>query len=349
MKIEKTSATSPAGEITLYTITNESGAKVTLSSLGAGIVAVEVPDRHGVLTDVAIGYTNPADYIADGPCAGKVPGRFANRIAKGHFTLDGKEYTLAINNGPNALHGGPTGFMNRIWASSADAADGKVVFTYRSADGEEGYPGNLDVTATYTWSDDNTLTLNLRATTDAPTVVNLTNHAYWNLEGHDSGSIFDHELQLACSRWLPTDDTLIPTGEIAPVAGTPMDFTAPKKIGRDIKASFPALDYGKGYDNCWVADGYEKGKMRTVAVLSSEPSGRVLEVSTTQPAAQVYTGNWLAGSPANKAGRSYNDYDGVAIECQNFPDAPNKPQFPSPVLRPGETFDETIAFSFKTK
>ena len=215
MKIEKTSATSPLGEITLYTLTNAQGGRVTLSSLGAGIVSVVVPDKNKVFTDIAIGYTNPADYIADGPCAGKVPGRFANRIAKGHFSIDGKEYSLAINNGPNALHGGPTGFMNRIWNSTADAVEGKVTFTYRSADGEEGYPGNLDVTATYTWSEDNTLTLNLKAQTDAPTVINLTNHAYWNLEGHDAGSVFDHEMQLACSKWLPTDDTLIPTGEIA--------------------------------------------------------------------------------------------------------------------------------------
>lgn len=349
MKIEKTSATSPMGEITLYTLTNASGASVTLSALGAGIVSVIVPDRCGVLTDVAIGYRNPADYIADGPCAGKIPGRFANRIAKGHFTLDGKEYTLAINNGPNALHGGPTGFMNRIWNSTADAASGTVTFSLHSEDGEEGYPGNLDVTATYCWTEDNTLTLKLSADTDAPTVINLTNHAYWNLEGHDSGNIFNHELQLNCSKWLPTDDTLIPTGEIAPVQGTPMDFTTAKKIGKDISEKFPALEYGKGFDNCWVADNCSKNEPVLIATLSSEPSGRVLEVLTTQPAVQVYTGNWLAGSPDNKAGRPYNDYDGVAIECQNCPDAPNKPQFPSPVLRPGEKYSETIVFSFKTK
>ena len=240
--------------------------------------------------------------------------------------------------------------MNRIWDSTADEAEDSVTFTRNSPDGEEGYPGTLKVKAKYTWSDDNVLTLRLQAETDAPTVINLTNHAYWNLEGHNSGSILDHELQLACSHYLPTDDTLIPTGEIAAVAGTPMDFTSPKKIGRDIKADFPALNYGKGYDNCWIADGPKrKGELRTVAILTSEPSGRVLEVSTTQPAAQVYTGNWLAGSPANKCGRSYNDYDGVAIECQNMPDAPNHADFPSAVLRPGEKYDETIRFSFKTK
>ena len=349
MKIEKTTATSKLGEITLYKLTNSAGASVTLSSLGAGIVAVEVPDRNGSLADVCIGYKNPADYIDDGPCAGKIPGRYANRIAKGHFTLDGKEYTLAINNGPNALHGGPTGFMNHIWNASADEAEGKVTFTLDSPDGDEGYPGNLKAKATYTWSDDNKLHLHLEAETDAPTVINLTNHAYWNLEGHNAGSIFDHEMWLGANRYLPTDDTLIPTGELASVTGTPMDFTAPKKIGRDIKQDFPALVYGKGYDNCWVVDDYHKGELKHVATLCSEPSGRVLEVSTTQPAAQVYTGNWLDGSPENKSGRSYEDYDGVAIECQNFPDAPNHPDFPNPVLRPGEKFDETIEFSFKTK
>jgi aldose 1-epimerase len=350
MKISRQTAPSPMGEITLYTLTNATGASVTLSSLGAGIVKTEVPDRNGKLDDVVIGYADPADYIADGPCAGKIPGRFANRIAKGHFTLDGKDYTLAINNGPNALHGGPTGFMNRIWDSEANAQEGTVTFYRTSPDGEEGYPGNLTVKATYAWTDDNVLTLRLQAETDAPTVINLTNHAYWNLEGHNAGSILDHELQLECSRYLPTDDTLIPTGEFAPVAGTPMDFTTPKKIGRDIKTDFPALNYGKGYDNCWVAHGpIRKGELKTVAILSSEPSGRILEVSTTQPAAQVYTGNWLAGSPANKAGRPYDDYDGVAIECQNMPDAPNHADFPSAVLRPGEKYDETIKFSFKTK
>ncbi len=227
------------GEITLYTLTNASGASVTLSTLGAGIVAVNVPDANGKMDDVCLGYANPADYLADGPCAGKVPGRYANRIARGHFTLDGQEYSLAINNGPNALHGGPTGFMNRIW--DAEEIGSGVRFTYHAPDGEEGYPGALTAVATYTWSDDNTLRLRLEADTDAPTVVNLTNHAYWNLDGHDSGSVLEHGMQMNCSRFLPTDDTLIPTGEIAPVAGTPMDFTVEKKLVRDIKADFPSL------------------------------------------------------------------------------------------------------------
>ncbi|MCM1077474.1 MAG: galactose mutarotase [Bacteroides sp.] len=346
MKIQTETITSPAGEIKLYTLTNHSGSSVTLSSLGAGIVAVRVPDCNGRIADIALGYKNPVSYLADGPCAGKIPGRFANRIALGKFTLDGKEYTLAINNGSNALHGGPTGFMNRIWDSNADG--NRVTFTYRSADGEEGYPGNLSVKAEYTWSDDDKLTLHITAESDAATVVNLTNHAYFNLDGENSGSVLDHELLLRASNYLPTDDTQIPTGEIAPVKDTPMDFTSFKAIGRDINADFHPLKVGKGYDHCWVIDDYEKGRLKEVAELRSNKSGRSLVISTTQPGMQVYTGNWLAGCPESISGGSYNDYDGVAIECQGFPDAPNKPGFPSPVLRPGEKYDETIVFKFNT-
>ena len=261
--------------------------------------------------------------------------------------MEGKTYQLAINNGPNALHGGPEGFQNQIWDSAIE--DGKVVFTRTSPDGEENYPGELKVKVIYSWNDDCELKLQLIAVTDKTTVVNLTNHAYFNLAGENSGSIFDHQLWLGCSHYLPTDDTLIPTGEIAPVAGTPMDFTQAKAIGRDIKTDFPALNYGKGYDNCWVVDDWKKGELKHVATLSEVKSGRVLEVFTTQPAAQVYTGNWLAGSPISKSGRSYNDYDGVAIECQGMPDAPNKPNFPCQQLRPGEEYKETIIFKFKTK
>ncbi len=345
MNIDKKVVASVHGDITLYTITNTAGASVTLSSMGAGIVAATVPGKDGSMADVVLGYTNPADYMADGPCAGKVPGRYANRIALGKFTVDGKQYQLAINNGPNALHGGPTGFCNHIWDSKQE--DGAVVFTLHSPDGDEGYPGNLDAQVKYEWSEDNALTVTLSAHSDAATVVNLTNHAYFNLAGEDSGSVLDHTLQLACSRYLPTDDTLIPTGEMAPVADTPMDFTAPKALGQDIRQDFPALNYGKGYDNCWVIDDYKPGELKKVAVLAHEPSGRVLEVSTTQPAAQVYTGNWLAGSPVSKSGRSYNDYDGVAIECQGMPDAPNHPNFPSQLLEPGQTYCHTIVFAFK--
>ena len=320
---------------------NKSGASVMLTERGAGIVSIVVPDRNGVMGDVVLGYRDEESYLADGPCAGKIPGRFANRIDGGRFTLDGKEYQLVKNHPDYQLHGGPDGFSNRLWKAS-QISDTEVVLTLDSPDGDQGYPGNMHVEATYTWSDDNSLTLSIKATTDAPTILNLTNHTYWNLDGEDSGSIFNHVLRINASRWLATSEALIPTGELAPVEGTPMDFRTAKPIGRDIKADFPALKYGKGYDNCWVLDGAPGLKL--AAELSSAASGRRLEIWTDQPAAQVYTGNWLDGSPLSKSGRSYRDYDGVAIECQGFPDAPNHPDFPSCVLRPCETYSRTIIF-----
>lgn len=334
-------------EIFLYTLTNGQGASIQVSSVGAGIVSVNVPDKDGVLADVVIGYPDPMSYFADGPCAGKIPGRYANRIAKGHFTLQGKEYSLPINNGPNHLHGGPDGFQNQVWESRIHE-DG-VEFLYYSEDGEMGYPGALKAVARYEWSEENELRLTLTATCDAPTIVNLTNHAYFNLNGEGSGSVLSHLLKLNASEYLPTDDSLIPLGESAPVAGTPMDFVVEKPLGRDINEDFPALKYGKGYDNCWVIDGAQKGQLQEAAQLYSPESGRLLTVSTTQPGVQVYTGNWLAGSPVGKCGRSYNDYDAVAIECQNFPDAPNKADYPSPVLNPGEVFEQAIIFAFSVK
>lgn len=320
---------------------NKNGASVMLTERGAGIVSIVVPDRNGVMGDVVLGYRDEESYLGDGPCAGKIPGRFANRIARGCFTLDGREYQLVKNNPDYQLHGGPDGFSNRLW-KVAQTSESRAVFTLDSPDGDQGYPGAMHVEATYTWGDDNALTLEIKATADKPTVVNLTNHTYWNLDGEDSGSIFDHVLKINASRWLVTSEALIPTGELAPVEGTPMDFRTAKPIGRDIKADFPALRYGKGYDNCWVLDG--QPGLKLAAELSSETSGRRLEIWTDQPAAQVYTGNWLDGSPVSKSGRSYRDYDGVAIECQGFPDAPNHPDFPSCVLRPGETYSRTIIF-----
>lgn len=334
-------------EIFLYTLTNKSGAFVRLSSVGAGIVSIVVPDRDGKLADVVLGYPDPLDYIGDGPCAGKVPGRFANRIARGKFTLDGVEYSLPVNNGPNHLHGGPEGFQNQIWESriQGDA----VEFMYESVDGEAGYPGNLKVIARYEWGEDNALKLTLTAQTDKATVVNLTNHAYFNLNGEGNGDILGHELRLNAPTYLPTDDTLIPLGEADPVAGTPMDFLDSGKIGAGIKEDFPALKYGKGYDNCWLVSGWEPGQLQTAAELYAPESGRLLEVFTTQPAVQVYTGNWLSGCPRGKCGRSYFDYEGVAIECQHCPDSPNQPSYPSTVLRPGETLEEAIIWAFSTR
>lgn len=330
-----------------YTLKNSKGASVVLSNLGAAIVAINVPDRDGKIADIALGYEKAESYIGDGPCLGKCPGRFANRIAAGKFTLEGKEYELPINNGPNHLHGGPEGFQNKIWESRE--VDGAVEFMYFSEDGEAGYPGNLKVVAHYEWSEDNELKLTFTAETDKTTVVNLTNHAYFNLDGEGSGTIEDHILRLNASEFLPTDENLIPLGESAPVAGTPMDFVNPKALGKDLRADYPAIKYGKGYDNCFLIDGYVPGQLQEAAELYSEKTGRVLNIFTTQPAVQVYTGNWLGGCPAGKNGHTYNDYYGVAIECQHYPDSPNQPEYPTTVLRPGEVYSEAIIFAFSVK
>lgn len=332
-------------EIYKYRMENASGSYVELSSVGAGIVAIGVADRDGVIGDVVMGYEDPLSYFGDGPCSGKCPGRFANRIAKGHFTLDGKEYELPINNGPNHLHGGPDGFQNQVWDSRIEN-DG-VEFMYFSADGEAGYPGNLKVVARYEWGDDNALKLTFTAETDAPTVLNMTNHVYFNLNG--SGDIKGHILKLNASEYLPTDENLIPLGESVPVAGTPLDFVVGKFLGVDLKADFPALKYGKGFDNCYVIDGREDGQLQEAAELYAPESGRVVRILTTQPGVQVYTGNWLDGCPKGKGGVEYHDYDAVAIECQHFPDSPNEPDYPSSVLRPGEVFSEAIIWEFSVK
>jgi len=340
--------TTEAGkEIFRYTLTNSKGAFVRLSSIGAGIVNIAVPDRDGKLADVVLGYREPLDYFSDGPCAGKCPGRFANRIAKGRFSLDGKEYSLPINNACNHLHGGPDGFQNQVWESRIDG--NAVEFMYYSEDGEAGYPGNLKVVAHYEWSEDDELKLTFTARTDAPTVLNLTNHTYFNLNGEGNGNVLGHVLKLNASTYLPTDETLIPLGEADPVAGTPMDFLEPKEIGKDIKEAFPALEYGKGYDNCFLIDGYSEGQIQEAAELYSNESGRLLKVLTTQPAVQVYTGNWLEGCPCGKCGRSYFDYEGVAIECQHCPDSPNEPGYPTTVLRPEDNFQQAIIFAFSVR
>lgn len=335
------------GEVKLYTITNQSGAKVTLSSIGAGVVNVIVPDRNGILADIVLGYASIDDYFYDGPCCGKTAGRYANRIAKGVFSLDGIEYHLNVNCGPNHLHGGPEGFQNHIWNSKT--IGDKVIFTRISIDGEEGYPGALEVEVAYSWSENNELEIEYTATTDRKTIVNLTNHCYWNLSGENCGNALNHKLWLGCCHYLSTDETLVPTGEYTPVTDTPMDFTRLKSLGADIEAEYPALIYGKGYDNCWVVDNWTKGHLKHVAQLSDDNSGRVLDVYSTQPAVQVYTGNWLTGSPLGKSGTEYNDYDAVAIECQAMPDAPNHGNFPSTELEPNEEYKEKIIYKFTNK
>lgn len=342
-----TTCPSPAGEITLVTLTNASGASVTLSSLGAGVISVIVPDRRGRMADVALGYADPADYMADPPSMGKTPGRYANRIALGRFSIDGRTYSLPVNNGRNSLHGGPDGFQNRIWRVVATAAD-SVTFALTSPDGDSGYPGALEATVSYRWTDDRRMCVALSATTSAPTVVNLTNHTYWNLAGHDSGTVLTQTLRLNASRYLPTDPGLIPTGSLDSVLSTPMDFTSAKPLGRDIRQPFPALDFAAGYDNSFAIDDHRPGLMLTAAVLADPTSGRRLEVVTDQPAVHIYTANHIAGGHISKSGRRYDNYEGVAIECQDFPDAPNHSSFPSTLLEPGQTYLRHIEFVFST-
>lgn len=344
MEISLITTPSPQGDITLITMTNSGGASVVLSTLGAGIVEVNVPDRDGNIADVALGYADPLDYMADGPCMGKTPGRYANRICHGRFTLDGVEHQLAVNCGPHHLHGGPSGFQNRIW--KYDIAGDSVTFTRTSPAGEESYPGEVKASVTYRWTDDCRLIIDYLATADAPTPLSLTNHTYWNLNGEGSGSALLHTLRLDCPRYVRTDATLAPTGDLDPVAGTPMDFTEPKQVGRDIKADFQALRDGKGYDHCFCTGAYDgKGTLAHVATLCGDRSGRVLDVYSTLPGVQLYTANWLTGgTPKGRHGADYQDYDAVALECQMLPDSPNHPEFPCAILRPGEQWRHTIVY-----
>lgn len=344
MKLEKKTFPSPKGEISWVTITNDHGMEVTLSSVGAGIVSVKIPQAAGKKLDVVLGYDNPEAYFADGPCAGKTPGRFANRIADGKITVNGKLYQLPVNNGPNHLHGGPDGFQNQVWHTVTEG-DNKVVFTLESPDGDAGYPGNLKVMAVYTVGNDNSIQIDYFATTDAPTVVNLTNHTYFNLDGHDAGSCLGQTLQLNCSKMLAINDVQIPTGELLEVAGTPFDFTTPHKIGERIADDNHSLRVCRGYDHCWMVDGFD-GSLRTLGTLKAAQSERSVTIKTDQPGAQVYTGNWLDDSPVGKGGYKYHDYDAVAIECQGAPDAPNHPNLPSQQLNPGEEYRRRIRFEF---
>lgn len=346
MKPNLSRVMSPSGDITLLSFTNSSGASVTLSTLGAGITRIRVPDRHGIIDDVILGYKNPVDYIEDGPCAGKTIGRFANRISNARFCINEELYKLNPNDGKNALHGGRKGFMNQIW--DYEVYDSKIIFRYTSENGEEGYPGKLNVTTEYIWNNNNELHISYHATTDSPTIVNLTNHAYFNLNGENSGDILDHILHLFASSYLPVDTFHIPTGEIADTINTPMDFTTPKKIGQDINSDFSAIKIGRGYNHFWIIDNNANKDITKAAELLSEKSGRKLEILTTHHGIQVYSGGWLNGSPKSISGRSYNNYDGIALECQGYTDAPNHSNFPSAILIPGQEYHHKIVYRFST-
>jgi aldose 1-epimerase len=331
-----------------YTLQNKNGMVVKITNYGATITSIQVPDRAGKMADVALGYNSVEGYInaVDRPYFGAVVGRYGNRIAKGKFTLDGKEYTLAKNNGENHLHGGNMGFDKVVW--NAEPVDNGVKFTYYAKDGEEGYPGNLTISITYTLNDDNEITMHYEGTTDKPTVVNVTNHTYFNLAGEGSGSINDEVLQINASKFTPVDAGLIPTGALADVAGTPFDFRQPKEIGKDVDADNQQIKYGPGYDHNWVLDRKGEG-MELAATLYEPKSGRELQVITDQPCIQFYGGNFLDGRLIGKSGRPYMRRSGLCLETQHAPDSPNRPEWPTTILRPGEKYDTTTIYKFSTK
>jgi aldose 1-epimerase len=342
--------TADGQEVDEYILTNANGMEVHIINLGGTITEVHFPDRNGVMENVVLGHADLEGYETnfEGPYFGCITGRYANRIANGEFTLDGETYTLATNNGPNHLHGGDVGFNLRIWEASEFQNDEGVgvEMSYLSPAGEEGYPGNLDVTVTYTLTDDNEIVMDYLATTDAPTVVNLTNHSYWNLSGEGQGTIYDHLLHLNADRYTPVDETLIPTGELAPVEGTPFDFTSAKPIGPGQRSNHEQVVIGRGFDHNWVLnrDDLTDTSMLLAARLVDPDSGRMLEVYTTEPGIQFYAGNFLVGTIFGPSGHAYRQSDGLALETQHFPDSPNQENFPSTVLRPDETYETTTIF-----
>ena len=334
--------------VELYVLKNGNGVTAKVTTYGAILTELDVPDKDGKPANVVLGFDDLKGYLAGHPFFGATVGRVANRIAKGKFTLDGKEYTLAVNNGPNALHGGLKGLDKKVWkAEPKQEADRvSVKFTCQSPDGEEGYPGTLDVSVTYTLTNANELRIDYAATTDKATPVNLSNHSYFNLAGADEpGDILGHEMMIAADNFTPTDKTLIPTGEIKPVKGTVMDFTEPHPIGAKIEElkSFPG-----GYDHNYVLNG--GGKSLALAARVRDPkTGRVMEMSTTEPGVQFYTGNFLDGKLKGKGGVPYGKYHGFCLEAQHFPDSVNHPNFPSVILRPGETYKQTTVYKFSTQ
>lgn len=330
-----------------YTLVNKNGLSMKVITYGGIVTELHVPDKEGKFADVCLGCSNLEEYIEGHPFFGAIAGRVANRIAKGKFTLDGKEYTLATNNGPNHLHGGKVGFDKRVWkATVVKGRSGEALrLTYTSKDGEEGYPGTLTATITYQLTDNNEWQIHYEAATDKATPINLTQHAYFNLAGHDAGTILDHQLKIDADKYTPTDDTLIPTGKIEPVKGTPFDFTTPTPIGKNIKE---IKADPQGYDLNFVLNG-KAGTLRPIAEVTDAKSGRVMKVSTDQPGVQLYTGNFLDGKQKGKGGVKYKQYAGFCLETQHYPDSINHADFPSVVLKPGETYKQTTVYAFDVK
>ena len=325
--------------------------QVAITNFGATIVSVKVPDRNGKVADVVLGYDEVKDYESGKAYFGATVGRYANRIAHGEFTLNGTTYTLAKNDGENHLHGGVRGFSKKMWTAK-DVSTGNrpaLKFTYVSEDGEEGYPGKLEASVTFTLTDKSELIIQYSAATDKATVINLTNHSYFNLAGQDSGDILSHHLTLYADKFTPVDATLIPTGELRNVKGTPFDFTRAEAIGTRINQSDQQLKFGKGYDHNWVLKKNKVGGLSPAAELYDAQSGRVVDVQTTEPGVQFYSGNFLDGTARGKAGKAYNYRTGLCLETQHFPDSPNHPHFPTTTLKPGERFRSTTIYAFSTK
>ncbi|WP_395753461.1 aldose epimerase family protein [Prosthecobacter sp.] len=334
--------TAAGEEVKLFTLRNAGGMEAKITNWGGYIVALKVADKKGQFADVTLGFDKLDGYLGKNPFFGCIAGRYANRIGGAKFTLDGVEHKVTANSGKHQLHGGKEGFDKKLWA--AKEVPNGVALTYTSADGEEGYPGTLKCTVTYTLTEDNALKIDYQATTDKPTVLNLTNHAYFNLAGEGSGDILGHHLTIPTEQITATDDDLIPTGEIASIKGTPLDFTAPHAIGERIGADFKPLIQGIGYDHNYVLPGTGR-EMKLAAVVKEPTSGRVMTVRTTEPGVQLYTGNHLNGVPG-KAGHIYAKRHGFCLETQHYPDSPNHPNFPSVTLRPGETFESTTIYQF---
>lgn len=334
----------------IFTLVNRNGLQARLLEYGAALAGLDAPDRDGRLADITLGCDTLAGWLENPFFLGATAGRFANRIANGRFPLDGREVVLPANNTPAGipchLHGGVRGFDKVLWKGRA-AGGNAVRFERTSPDGEEGYPGNLAAAVTYTLGDDDRLGVFFETTTDRPTIVNLCNHSYWNLAADPARPILDHVLRINAARYLPVGPGLIPTGERAPVAGTPMDFTAPARIGARIAGAFDALKFGNGYDHCWVLDGAD-GTLREAAELSDPSSGRVMRVFTDQPGLQFYSGNFLDGRLAGKGGVPLGFRTGLCLETQRFPDTPNQPAFGSAVLRPGEVYRHRVEYRFAT-
>jgi aldose 1-epimerase len=335
--------------IILYTLTNAHGVEVRAMNYGGIILSLRVPDRKGQLADIVLGHEKAEEYMPNPPYLGAIVGRYANRIANGTFTLDGKTYTLPKNDGPNTLHGGITRTFDKVlWDGEPLKGKNGVAFTYLSKDGEEGFPGNLKVTVTYTLTDSNELVIDYQATTDKATPINVSQHSYFNLKGAGNGDILDHEIMISADKFTPVDKNLIPTGELRAVKGTPFDFTTSTKIGARIEDPYEQMVLGHGYDHNFVLN--RKGAGLSLAARVYEPTtGRVLEVSTTQPAVQFYTGNFLDGSVTGKEGHVYKRRYGLCLETQHYPDSPNHPDFPSTILKPGEKFHQTTVFKFSAK